>query len=519
MSSPVSYRSVLLLAILLGPSTRSEELLAQEGFKPIFDGKTLEGWSAPDMRYWSVEDGAITGRSSDELPCTRNQFLSWQQGELDDFELKLEYRILGSAQANSGIQIRSQIAEDGHAVGYQADLDRFGSWLGALYDEHTGRQLLAQRGQRTVIDAAGERETSELDVGSLEVEVDGWNEYHIVAHGPRITLKVNGVTTADVTDLEKGHGDLSGRLAVQIHSGPPMTIQFRNIRLRRLDLAGDRRKLVLLAGRPSHPSGQHEFNAGIGLLARRLREIQSVAVAEYHDNGWPKDPTAFDNANAIVVYADGQGSHPLVEHMDEVDSLMRRGVGLMCMHYAVHVAPGREGNDFKRWIGGFYESGYSSNPHWDAALKVAPDHPVTRGVAPAVIHDEWYFCIRFRDGMKGVKTLLEARPSDATRSMNGWPRKPYQHIIEASGRSETLMWAVERDDGGRGVGFTGGHWHRNWAYDTQRKVVLNAMLWVAGASVPEGGVHSAPVTGAELNRGLDPKKPMVHVELPPALRP
>ena len=122
--------------------------------------------------------------------------------------------------------------------------------------------------------------------------------------------------------------------------------------------------------------------------------------------------------------------------------------------------------------------------------------------------------IRFRDGLKGVESILTAKPSDRTRSKNGYPPKPYPHIIEQSGRVETLMWAVERPDGGRGVGFTGGHWHRNWAHDAQRRAVLNAMVWVAGAEVPEGGVASEAVSVDELNVNLDRKRRILKIELP-----
>ena len=511
-------RTILIAcAALIGgglPGGVSSAVAAEDGFRAIFDGKTLAGWSAPDMRYWSVEDEAITARSSAEVPCTKNQFLTWQLGDLDDFELKLEFRILGGKRANSGVQIRSEIHPDGHAVGYQADMDRGDRWLGALYDEHTGRRILARRGQRTEIDENGRRTHSAVDVSGFEFRRDGWNEYHITARGPRITLKVNGTLTAEVVDREVGQRDLAGKLALQIHAGPPMTVQFRNVRLKRHPLSGGRKKIALVAGRPSHASGQHEFNAGMKLLAKRLRKIDSVVTASYHDGGWPRDPSAFDNVDAIVVYADGQRSHPLLHHFDAVDALMRRGVGLMCMHYAVHVAPGREGSLFQKWIGGFYETGFSANPHWEADLKTHPDHPIVRGVDPGKIHDEWYFSIRFREDSKGVVKILEAKPDDKARSRNGYPPRPYPHIIAASGQSETLMWAVEREDGGRGVGFTGGHWHRNWAHDLQRQAVLNAILWVAGAEVPPKGLESVPVTEEELNENLDRKRKMVRVKLP-----
>lgn len=146
-----------------------------------------------------------------------------------------------------------------------------------------------------------------------------------------------------------------------------------------------------------------------------------------------------------------------------------------------------------------------------------PDHPISNGVKPFQIKDEWYFNMRFvsdisgneatdAEGLKFVPILV-ATPSDAVR--NGpyvYPRGPYSHIQASKGRAEAVMWTVERPDGGRGFGFTGGHFHDNWANDSFRKVVLNAIVWVAKSDVPDDGVESS-VSEAELDANLDPKKP------------
>src|SRR5690606_29340626 len=119
-----------------------------------------------------------------------------------------------------------------------------------------------------------------------------------------------------------------------------------------------------------------------------------------YGNGWPNDPTAFDNADAIVLYMDGGANHPLIQgdRLTQVGELMDKGVGLACLHYAVEVPKGRGGAELLRWIGGYYETGYSINPHWDATFASLPDHPVTRGVEPFKIRDEWYYNIRLREG-------------------------------------------------------------------------------------------------------------------------
>jgi hypothetical protein len=269
-------------------------------------------------------------------------------------------------------------------------------------------------------------------------------------------------------------------------------------------------KIVILAGEKSHPSGQHEFAAGSKLLARALNEQSGLDVeAVVVTNGWPKDEKVFDGAKAVICYADGGPKHPFVAHLAKVDELAKAGVGIMCMHYGVEVVPNQAGEQFTRWIGGFYEGGHSVNPHWDADTEANKDHPVSRGVKPVKVHDEWYFRMRFPEPMTATP-LLQATP---TRALI----KRYIHWNNGEaelGKPQTMMWGIQRADGGRGVGFTGGHWHRNWAIDDFRKLVLNAIVWVAGVEVPEGGVKSNALTEADLNKSLDAKEPMVQVKLP-----
>jgi type 1 glutamine amidotransferase len=187
-----------------------------------------------------------------------------------------------------------------------------------------------------------------------------------------------------------------------------------------------------------------------------------------------------------------------------VEGLIKKGVGLGCMHYGVEIPKGAGGGDnFMAWIGGFYEDGFSINPHWSAPTKLADGHPVTRGVKSFSVRDEWYFNIRFPEDKKGWTSILEAVPDDEARSgKTSWPRGPREIITKASGRSETLMWTLERPDGGRGFGFTGGHFHKNWANDDQRKVVLNAIAWIAKVDIPEAGVNSKTPTPEEMDANL-----------------
>jgi len=480
----------------------------QAGFKPIFDGKTLNGWKAPDMSYWSVEDGAITARATKQHPVTRNQFLVWQLGELDDFELKLKYRIEGTPAANSGVQFRSRMAPEGHAIGYQADIDAGGQWAGALYDEH-GRGMLAKRGQKTVIEPDGKMSRTAIgdpDALWAKIKKSDWKDYHIIARGSHIILKINGQVTAEVIDNQDSQRDLSGVLALQLHSGPPLKVQFKDIRLKRLPLA-ERKKVVLVAGRRSHGYGAHEHNAGCLLLAEKLNTHMPTVHAAVYRDGWPQDPTAFDNADAIAFYCDGGGGHMILPHLEELDRLAKDGVGLAFLHYAVIVPKGKPGNYLLDWIGGYYETHWSVNPHWKAEIQKLPDHPITRGVKPFTIDDEWYYHMRFVENLENVTPILTAVPPDSTRKRADGAHSGNPHVRARMGMPEHLAWAYRSPDGRRGFGFTGGHWQWNWAHDDFRKLVLNALVWVAGAEVPPNGVPSRTPTLEELEANQDYPKP------------
>ena len=270
-------------------------------------------------------------------------------------------------------------------------------------------------------------------------------------------------------------------------------------------------RIVLIAGEPSHPSGQHEFNAGAILLARAMNEQSGLPVhVDVVHNGWPEDETILDGAAALVIYADGNDRHPTFGHEETVDRLIDSGVGLMCMHYAVEVPAGPRGRFFQKWIGGHYEAGFSCNPHWTADATPAKNHPVSRGVPAFSSNDEWYYRMRWAEPKAAVDLLTSTPTREKINRYIHWTPAGE----EALSSRQTLMWAVERPDGGRGVGFTGGHWHRNWAVNDFRRIVLNAIAWTAKIDVPAGGVPSEPITELQLNENLDPKKTMVRVALP-----
>jgi hypothetical protein len=268
------------------------------------------------------------------------------------------------------------------------------------------------------------------------------------------------------------------------------------------------KKIVFLAGPPSHYPGDHEHRAGCLLFKSCLDQVPGVA-SEVHANGWPQNPdTAFAGAAAIVIYSDGGEGHPFLrsDRLQTLGKLMKQGVGLACLHYAVEPTKEKGQKEFLDWIGGCFEQHWSVNPTWRAEFNKLPAHPITRGVNPFAMTDEWYFHMRFRDGMSRVVPILSAVAPPATMNRPDGPHSGNPAVRESVKRGEPqiLAWACERPDGGRGFGFTGGHFHRNWGDENCRKLVLNAILWTAKAEVPPDGVSSR-VTPQDLQRHLDSK--------------
>ena len=267
------------------------------------------------------------------------------------------------------------------------------------------------------------------------------------------------------------------------------------------------KRIVLIAGKPSHPHGEHEFRAGLLLFQKCLAGIPGIQV-EVYSNGWPANSDVLKGAAAIVIYSDGGPAHPALQddHLQQLGALMKQGVGLACIHYAVEPTIAKGQNEFIDWIGGCFEINRSVNPVWAADFKTLPEHPISRGVNPFKIKDEWYFNMHFREGMKGVTPILAAVPGADTMSRPDGEHEgnPGVRAAVQRGDSQIVAWASERPDGGRGFGYTGGHYHHNWGNENTRKLVLNAILWIAKVEVPKNGVEST-VTAAELTENLDPK--------------
>ncbi len=216
---------VVLVCSAASPAVAADR---EQGFISMFNGKDLTGWEGKEG-WWYVEDGAITSQSTPEKPCTKCNYLIWQGGKPGDFELRLKYRIAGG---NSGIQFRSQMRPDWDTYGYQADIDAAGQWAGALFEHARGG--IAMRGQRVVVDENGKKQVTSLgDPAELikHIKKEDWNEYCIIARGSEITLAINGVVMSQAVDHEKGKAARDGIIGLQVHPGPPMKIQFKDLRI------------------------------------------------------------------------------------------------------------------------------------------------------------------------------------------------------------------------------------------------------------------------------------------------
>jgi Trehalose utilisation len=259
------------------------------------------------------------------------------------------------------------------------------------------------------------------------------------------------------------------------------------------------KSVLLVAGVPSHGRGEHEFRSGCLLLADCINALPGWH-ASVASNGWPADVAVFSTVDAVVFYADGGDGHPAIirDRLRLIDNLAAKGVGVGAMHYAVEVPSGEPGLAMVRWTGGYFETFWSVNPTWTASFTQYPAHPVARGLKPFSIHDEWYHHMKFAPGMVGVTPIFSSVPPKNTVSDHDDPHggNPWARAAVAHGEPQALLWTWDRPAGGRGFGFTGGHYAENWEDRNFRKAVLNAIVWIANGDIPPNGVEAPFTLGA-----------------------
>jgi type 1 glutamine amidotransferase len=268
--------------------------------------------------------------------------------------------------------------------------------------------------------------------------------------------------------------------------------------------AGPEHRVVLIAGPKSHGPRVHEYIKTVRLLKVMLDNADNVSGirTEIHLNGWPEDAAALEGADVIMVVSDGQDGDlyspvPFMateERMRTVERLMDASVGLITFHFSTF-APDSLGPQVLDWVGGYFDwQNEAGQREWYSAIRTldttvgvaAPHHPIARGLPASFrLEDEFYYNLRFQANDPRLTPILSVPTLESDREHGG-----------------VVAWAVERADGGRGFGTSTGHFFRNWQDPRYRKLLLNAIVWAAGAEVPQGGVESRFYTDAEVTRAL-----------------
>jgi putative heme-binding domain-containing protein len=297
-------KRVLLLLSCIVPVVGHGGEVDRQGFELLFDGKSLDGWHG-DLRYWSVQDGAITG-SSEKIKLEKSTYL-YSEKSSDNFELHFKYRI-NSEWGNSGVQYRSRVKDPRKYTieGYQADI-AVEKYNGILY-EVEGRQMIALRGEKVLIDKDGKKsvvgKTCDTDAAHRAVRTRGWNDYVVIAYKNKLRHVVNGHTMIEVEDREPGKGALSGVFAFQMHQGPTMSVQFKDIKIKKLD--------AFPAATPVKPPvipKKTKKSAGLDLLPGYEAELV-YSVDDQKQGSWIS--MTFDNKGRLITTAEGGGLYRLI---------------------------------------------------------------------------------------------------------------------------------------------------------------------------------------------------------------
>jgi putative heme-binding domain-containing protein len=283
-----SRHLILIASVLIGP-IGGGLVAAEPSFERIFDGESLKGWSG-DPKLWSVQDGAITGVTTDEEPLPYNKFLIWN-GEVENFHLRAKVRLFGDS--NSGIQYRSvHLKDEGEYVvgGYQCDIHPKAENNGMLYHER-GRGIVAIHGQKVIVDGAGDKWITGTTGPVQQITLDQWNTFEVIATGNKLVHRLNGKTCAEIIDHHRDGRLMKGILALQVHRGPAMRVQVKDIELKRLPAGGmlspkdapiptDAEKVPGRTPRPrkTKKNAQNGVKAGVDQDAAKLQKPSAIAA-------------------------------------------------------------------------------------------------------------------------------------------------------------------------------------------------------------------------------------------------
>ncbi len=252
------------------------------------------------------------------------------------------------------------------------------------------------------------------------------------------------------------------------------------------------RKIVLIAGKKSHGPGEHEYEKSVKLLKVMLDRSPNLhgVKTEIYFNGWPEDPKVLDTADTIVFISDGMEWLPFGtdERIAVLQKQMDRGCGFITFHFSTYI-PFKYEKQALEWNGGFVQydgpGGFDDPKTLETSVTLAsPKHPISHGVSPYHYKDEFYYKIHFRPDDPAVIPIVRVS------------------VLSPNPQEQTVAWAVQRKDGGRSVGITYGHYYENWRIENYRKLILNAIVWTAGAKVPRNGVESKFVEDDQVEKTI-----------------
>lgn len=422
-------------------------------WKSLFNGTDLSGWTANDFAGAGevrVEDGkiiigtgvALTGIKKKEAPYKSN------------YEVLIEAMRVDGGDFFCGLTFP---VKDSHATLI------VGGWGGSLVGFSSVDSMDASENEFTQYMRFDEKKWYSIRLRVTDSRIQAWidGERMIDAgiEGRKISMRA---------------GEIEDSVPFGIATFQT-TAAIRAIKIRQTPERIPR--VAMIAGKKSHGPGEHEYKKGIDLLAARLaQEREFIDVAVYYD-GWPTDDERLKQADTIVLYTDGadhnERDHPLLlgGRVKYLDSLLDKGAGLACLHYSLFVPKEKAGDKFLEWIGGYfdYESGDAANKWYSKIetreFKVSlanPEHPISRGVEPFTIREEFYSKMRFPDRKEGLNPIATLDPE----------KKDLEQVVG---------WAYERADKGRGFGYTGGHFLKNLEDPNVQRLLLNAILWTAKA--------------------------------------
>ena len=274
-----------------------------------------------------------------------------------------------------------------------------------------------------------------------------------------------------------------------------------------------KKRILFIAGSTTHRHGIHEYKAGSLLLAKALNESGLPVVAKVHWFNWPEDESCFDGVDTIIVYADAGGDYG--DKYAVLDEKYQQGTALMFMHYGVHPTVEVGEKYYNKWMGGYFADAFSVNPSWIADMVPEDGHPVARGLSGSIkAFDEFYWNLSFDKSCKDCYPLVTGTPTPENMVTYGSSKFWNKDAADKLGTAQSLIWCRDPADAPRGAGFVGGHFHRNWAIDDYRKLILNTIAWVSKVEVPKDGITSESITQEILNQNLNRPEWPEQVELP-----